>query len=196
MSALEFIQQKTAAIKEQAESTDFFKLMASGSISPEFYAIYLWQQIRRYDYLEDRAEQLGLLKDFPSLTRYKKTRADYDEIWKGMLNKKYMCPYELRATTDFQKRVKAIFEDDLEDSMQIYAYMWVMYQTNLVGRQYLKDKVPGTATFFDFDTDIANLESRLNAGLTEDMAEWAIHAYENNIQLYNELWTLDVPKFK
>lgn len=176
--------------RNEIESHDFFKLMASGKINPEYYAWYIWQQRHRYERLEEYAVELGVYDEFPELQRYELIRDDFEEIWKGQLGRKRPPNVVTLASTDFMKRLKEIFEDEEEDSMQILAYIYVVVIGDMKASE-LAGKVPGSARIHTFKGDIDALREKLKAKLASSatpMEDEIESMFANTKYLYDLVW--------
>jgi heme oxygenase len=181
--------------REQLFNHDLWQLLKSGKINPEFYGQYLWQQRLRYERMIEYAEEMGLLKEFPELDRYHLIRDDFEEIWKKQLGKKRMPYQPAMATTLFMKHLKEIFEDEEEDSMQVLAYMYVLYIMDMNGGDKLASAVPGAGRHYKFNGDLENLKERIKAKLNDTMIDEINTCFDSTIELYNEIWQWTIPKF-
>src|SRR6056300_1095391 len=100
------LKELTKENHTNAERQEFVKVMFSGKIDPEFYALYLWNQFPAYELLELMAQQHGLLDDVPELIRSKRIMADFLELWK-----KEDRPPTLKTTHKYVMYLKDIMDD-------------------------------------------------------------------------------------
>lgn len=190
MSTLKtLVQEKQQKIEEHP----FYKLLLSGNISPELYALYLWEQRGRYEAIEDWLEGSTAFEGMEALKRYEKVRDDFEEIWKGQLGKKFM-PQPSRSTTDMHKRLKELVEDDINDTMQGLAHVYVMHGDLLRISKQMQDKVPGTGRMFDFEMPVADLQTLLENKLTDEMAEEASYSMDLKLCMFDMLWEIANPE--
>ena len=63
------IKELTSEQHKTAEKQEFVKILMSGSIHPELYATYLFNQHPCYDLLETYAMTFGQLNDLPDIRR-------------------------------------------------------------------------------------------------------------------------------
>ena len=82
------LKELVAKEKSEVVNHDFMQLMKSGNINPELYAIYLWNQLKRYQMVEDCADQENLFDGIEDVKRYNAIRDDFEEIWYDQLGKK------------------------------------------------------------------------------------------------------------
>lgn len=182
------VQEKQQKIEEHP----FYQLLLSGNIAPELYALYLWEQRGRYEAIEDWLEGSTAFDGIESLKRYEQVRDDFEEIWKGQLGKKFM-PQPSRSTTDMAKRLKELVEDDINDTMQGLAHVYVMHGDLLRISKHMQDKVPGTGRIFDFDEPIADLQNKLENKLMDEMAEEAGYSIDLKLYMFDMLWEIANP---
>lgn len=179
----------TADKQREIENHPFFTLLLSGNIPTDLYALYLWEQRGRYEAIEDWLEDQGVFDDMPALKRYEKVRDDFEELWKGVLGKKFM-PQPSMSTTDMQKRLKEIVEDDIEDTMQAMAHVFAMHGDLLNLSTRITGKVPGAGRMFTFDESFDSLRSKIDAKCTDAMADEAIKSMDLKLELFDHLWDL------
>jgi len=181
--------------REELYNHDLWQLMKSGKINLEFYGQYLWQQRLRYERMVEYAEEMGLLSEFPELARYELIRDDFEEIWKEQLGYKRMPYQPAQATTLFMKHLKELFEDEEEDSMQVLAYMYVLFIMDMNGGKTMAGAVPGQGRHFSFGGDLNGLKERIKAKLNDSMIDEINTCFDSTIELYNEIWDWTIPKF-
>lgn len=179
------LRSLTANKLQEVESHPFYQKLLSGQITDERYAIYLWEQLGRYDAIEDWLEPLGIFSGMEALKRYEHVRDDFEEIWKGMLGKKTM-PQPSRSTTDMQKRIKHLVEDDINDTMQALAHAYAMHGDLLeLSTRIDLNKLPGANKMFQFSESVDSLRAKLDAKLTDAMAEEVNYSYDLKIRMFN-----------
>jgi len=168
MSLRELIKHK----HDKAEHHRFVKYLFSGSISPNIYATYLYNQSLAYKALEDRANDLGLLDDFLSIQRYEHIVNDLQEF-------NYPTK-ELPSTTSYISYVANL------PSTSILSHVYVRHMGDMFGGAMLKKVVPGSGTMYDFENR-SELIQLLRAKLDDSMSPEANVVFDFVIQLYEEL---------
>ena len=128
------LKELTKENHTNAERQQFVKVMFSGKIDPEFYALYLWNQFPAYELLEIMAQQHGLLDDVPELLRSKKIMSDFLELWK-----REDRPPTLRTTHKYVMYLK----DIMDDPNRLMAHVYVRHMGDLSGGQMISKRVPG-----------------------------------------------------
>ena len=63
------IKELTAEIHQNAERQEFVKTLMSGSIEPNLYATYLYNQLQCYSVLEKYGMENSLFRTTPNLPR-------------------------------------------------------------------------------------------------------------------------------
>lgn len=173
-------------IHSEAERQEFVSILMSGKINPQLYAFYVFNQMKRYERLEDYCDELGVFDTFPELRRYDNIVEDFKEL-QAMNGQKRPPNLLLRATTDYMKILKEIFEDEEEDSMQLMAHVYTLHMGDLSGGQMIAKKIPGSGKYYQFDADIDELKAKVRETLDDGMEVQARLCFENSIQLFKEL---------
>jgi len=182
-------------IHKEAESHDFVSVLMSGKINPDLYGLYLWSQMKRYQVLEDYCDELGVFDDFPELKRHDRIKADFKEMLK-LTGQKRAPNFIPQSVVDYMKTLKAIFEDEEEDSMQLFAHVYTLHMGDLSGGQMIKPNVPGSGTMYDFDTDVEELKSKVREKLSDDMEPQARACFVDSIKLFDDLMASGIEPYK
>jgi len=164
-------------IKEKhdiAEKTKFTQLLLSGNIPKEVYADYLFNQYACYKALEDKAIELGLLKDFPELIRSDLIKKDLDELQEKNLK-------EYPSTTAY---VAFLNNDPNLDNLMGHVY--VRHFADMYGGQIIKSKIPGSGKMYEFENR-SDLIAKIRLVLTEDLGDSANHCFEFVLNLHDEI---------
>ena len=66
---------------KEAERQQFVKVLMSGKILEEVYAVYLYNQHQAYNILEAVAMSEGFFDDMPQLRRAPEILKDFNELW-------------------------------------------------------------------------------------------------------------------
>lgn len=176
--------------KEQhttAERQGFVKVLMSGKINPELYAIYLWNQHKKYDLLEALATAHGLFSDFPiDIRRKMAIETDFLELWK-----RDESPVILPSTEEYILHMK----DKITDPNAIMAHVYVLHMGDLSGGQMIARKVPGEGRMYKFDGDIATTKEAIRAKTTDDMADESRVCFEFATKLFQELMELEIEHY-
>jgi heme oxygenase len=149
----------------QAETQPFVKVLFSGNIDPELYAIYLYNQFPQYEILEAFAKRAGLLDDLPRIERAKAIYADYLELWPY----KDKTPKVLPVVNDYVQHIKKISDD----KDKLMAHMYVRHMGDLSGGQMIASRVPGSKKYYEFEGDVDAIKNKIRESLHDDMAEEA-----------------------
>ena len=157
-----------------AEKTKFSELLLSGNIPKEVYAEYLYNQYECYKALENKATELGLLKNFSEVCRNVLMKQDLDELNQPNLK---LYP-STKAYIEFIKN-----DPELKDLM---GHIYVRHFGDMYGGQIIKSKIPSSGKMYEF-TDRSGLISKLRAVLTEDLGNAANHCFQFVINLHNEI---------
>ena len=179
---------------DEVKAHPFYQKILDGNVTDKRYALYLWEQRGRYEAIEDWLEGLGVIDDMPELLRYDRVRDDFEELWVGQMGNKFM-PQPSLSTTDMQKRLKHIVEDEISDNMQGLAHVYAMHGDLLELSKVIDlDKIPGSNTMFQWTKDVDKLIAQLEDKLTDEMAEEVIYSYDLKIRMFNYLMSIDIPK--
>ena len=167
---------------KNAERQDFVKIMMSGKIHHNFYAIFLWNLHTRYDLLEAMARVHGLFNDFPEIQRHKKIQQDFNSLWQQS-----QPPPTLKSTNDYVAHMKSC----MNDPEKLMAHIYTFHMGDLSGGQMIARKVPGLKSMFEFDGNVDELKNKIREKLNDDMAEEAKFAFDSATQLFKEMMDLD-----
>lgn len=168
---------------KDAERQAFVKVLMSGKINPEFYALYLWNQHKKYDLIEALATAHGLLSDLPvDIRRKLPIEKDFLELWK-----RKEAPAILPSTEDYMAHMK----DKITDPDAIMAHIYVLHMGDLSGGQMIARKVPGEGLMYKFEGDINTTKELIRAKTHDGMAEEARRCFEFSTKLFQELMELD-----
>jgi len=176
--------------KEQhtnAERQDFVKVLMSGNINPELYAVYLWNQHKKYDLLEALATAHGLLSDLPiDIRRKQAIEEDFLELWK-----RPESPTILPSTEEYIMHMK----DKITDPDALMAHIYVLHMGDLSGGQMIAKRVPGLGRMYKFEGDIATTKEAIRAKTDDSMADEARKCFDFATQLFKELMELDIEHY-
>jgi heme oxygenase len=135
------IKDLTLEQHKKAESEPFVQTLMSGSIHPELYATYLYNQLQCYAELEKYAFENGLFRQTPGLDRAQKIDHDFRSLW----NKP-----EKPHITDSTLRYVYHLDTIKSDAEKLYAHIYVRHMGDLYGGQMIKRKTPGPNTYLVF----------------------------------------------
>tara|TARA_B100001027_G_scaffold216811_1_gene194476 strand:+ start:2335 stop:2994 length:660 start_codon:yes stop_codon:yes gene_type:complete len=165
---------------KEAERQKFVKVLMSGKIIPEIYAIYLANQHKTYDVLEAMAMADGLLDDMPEIRRAPHIKKDFDELWT------YGWAPPIFPTTE--KYIKYVAEALMDCPEKIMAHIYVRHMGDLSGGQMIKRKIPGAGTMYDFN--LRYVEGRNQKYQNMDELKEALRTKVNSFQKYSDASTL------
>tara|TARA_B100000900_G_scaffold270521_1_gene231012 strand:+ start:4284 stop:4943 length:660 start_codon:yes stop_codon:yes gene_type:complete len=128
---------------KEAERQHFVKVLMSGKILEEVYAVYLFNQHQAYNILEAIAMSEGFFDDMPQLRRAPEIKKDFDELWTWN-HQPWLC--------ESTKRYVYHCQNELMDSPEkIAAHIYVRHMGDLSGGQMIKRKTPGSNKYYDFN---------------------------------------------
>lgn len=171
------LRKLTIENHKKAERSAFIKKLISGTMSKQFYAVYLYCQFLCYDALENQADDFGLLEDFPELYRKQKLYDDYKELWN-----QNNIPPELDTVKQYIEYVRS-----LTDPKKIIAHIYVRHMGDLSGGQLIKKWIPGSGTYYEFNGNVADIKSRFLSKLDDSLADEANHCFELILNIFEEL---------
>ena len=191
------IKELTKEIHQNAERQEFVKTLMSGTIHPELYAIYLYNQLQCYSVLEKYGMHNDLFRQTPGLQRAEKLDRDFKKLW----TKK-----ERPVITDSTKAYCEHIETIMEDPEKLYAHIYVRHLGDLSGGQILKGIAKKALNpregeglhFYDFprieDAKAFKTEYRStldNLDLTREqkaaLVEESNYAFKLNMDMFNEM---------
>tara|TARA_B100000902_G_scaffold87497_1_gene91564 strand:- start:381 stop:1034 length:654 start_codon:yes stop_codon:yes gene_type:complete len=135
------IKELTKEIHQNAERQEFVKTLMSGTIRPELYAIYLYNQLQCYSVLEKYGMHNDLFRQTPGLQRAENIHRDYKKLWPDLSNPP-------RITDSTKKYIEHI-ETIQDDPEKLYGHIYVRHLGDLSGGQMISKKVPVKA-YYDF----------------------------------------------
>ncbi len=135
------IKELTKEIHQNAERQEFVKTLMSGTIHPELYATYLYNQLQCYAVLEKYSMHNDLFRQTPNLQRAEKIDRDFKKIWS-----KEEKPVITDSTKEYVKHIETISEDP----EKLYAHIYVRHCGDLSGGQMISKKVP-VKRYYDFE---------------------------------------------
>lgn len=156
----------------EAERKPFNVRMIRGELSKLEYIIYLQQMYTIFSALELHA------LPHPALYRMRNLLADITEL--GGDTYDFM---KLHATHEYEKYLYSLYDEDILPHIYLH-YLAVMY-----GGQMMKDKVPGSGMFYQFDDMKDAIQSIRN--IQKD--EWADEAnvgLDYIMEIFDELHEL------
>ena len=176
--------------KEQhttAERQEFVKVLMSGRINPEFYAVYLWNQHKKYDVLEAMATANGCFDGIPvDIRRKMAIEEDFLELWK-----RKETPAIVKSTEEYIMHMREV----MLDPEKLMAHIYTLHMGDLSGGQFIARKVPGEGRMYKFDGDIDSIKEAIRSKTHDGMAEEAKWVFESATKLFQELMELDIEHF-
>ena len=169
MSLKELTKDNHAA----AESTAFMKAVFDKKMSMSVWTDYTYQKTIWYNAIEERAEQLGLLKDLQGIQRAKLIMEDYKAMEKPL------------ASYNTYKEVSkdyAIYIKGLDNPKRVLAHLYTWHMGDMFGGQMIKKMVNAPSSHLEFE-NMRELMTNLRTLLTDDLAEEANIAFEWAIKI-------------
>jgi len=174
------LKELTKEKHQDAERTEFAKLLLSGKISKETYALYLAQMLEVYGKLEYHCAKAGLLTDLPGLGRALNIFEDIKELDVPLSNLKL-----LEATQKYSEYLFSLAEDESKHHL-LMAHLYVRHMGDLYGGQMIAKKVPGSGKFYEF-RNRDELIGKIREKLTDDLGDEANVAFDHAIAIMKEL---------
>lgn len=157
------LKELTHEAHKDAETQPFVKILFSGKINPELYAVYLKNQHPMYEILEVCAMPLQLLHGLPDMRRAPAILADFVELW----------PHEdpppmMPTTEEYIKYILSI----KDDPKKLMAHLYVRHMGDLAGGQMIAKRVPGSGKYYQFQ-DPEALKIAIRERLDDSLADEA-----------------------
>ena len=175
---------------KEAERQHFVKVLMSGKILEEVYAVYLYNQHQAYNILEAIAMSEGFFDDMPQLRRAPEILKDFNELWTWN-HKPWLCE-------STKKYVEYVNKELMDSPEKIAAHIYVRHMGDLSGGQMIKRKTPGPNRYYVFKHNEAKeykrivkerVESYLNLYEINVLPE-AIFCFESATKLFKEMYDL------
>jgi heme oxygenase len=171
------LRELTQPKHDIADKLPFLDAVFNKTVSKADYLNYLVQMDKLYETLENKANNLGLFNDLSGIERSARIKEDRKEL-ETELNTTF--PY-LQETLNYEKYLK-----ELTDPKKVMAHVYVRHMGDLFGGQTLKNKVPGSAKWFQFD-NVRDLIMKIRGVATPDLAEEANVAFDSSIAILTKL---------
>ena len=165
-----------------AERSWFASLLISGNITNKEYSIYLKQQFKCYNSLEQRFKNIGesIVSMPEELNRSTNIMNDLIEL----------CPNIdsipiFKSTKQYIDYILNICEENL-----LYAHVYVRYLGDLKGGQMIAKRIPGEGKYYQFDNP-EELESFIRSQLRQDQnfVDECNKCFDSAITLFKDLKT-------
>jgi len=172
MSLKELTKDKHTA----AEGTPFMKAVFANKMPMAVWVDYTYQKALWYKSIEERSEQLGLLKDLQGIQRAKLIMEDYRAM------KKPFASYNTykQITKDY-----ASYINSLQDPKQVLAHLYTWHMGDMFGGQMIKKIINAPHSHLEFENAMA-LISTMRPLLTDDLADEANVAFDWAIKILGE----------
>lgn len=179
------LQDLTANKHCEAALHPFNKLMLSGRIDPEFYAIFLHNQYIMYMELETIATQHSIIDGLYDIRRAYTIKADRDELW--IKDKTFPI---LPVISQYSDHLDHLSKTDPD---RLFAHIFARHLGNLNDSQPITKRVPGKGLMFQF-IDPEKSKQDIISRVTDELADEVNICYNFMIQTYNEMMNLNVNK--
>lgn len=157
------LKELTHQAHKDAETQPFVKILFSGKINPELYAVYLKNQHPMYEILEVCAMPLQLLHGLPDMRRAPAILEDFVELWPHEES-----PPIMPSTEEYIKYILSI----KDDPKKLMAHLYVRHMGDLAGGQMISKRVPGSGKYYQF-ADPEALKVAIRERLDDSMADEA-----------------------
>jgi heme oxygenase (biliverdin-producing, ferredoxin) len=171
------LKDLTWEVHKQAERTSFARKLIKG-LGPEKYYQYLYNQYLIYSVLETY-----MIKNFPEIQDICRSTNMHKDLQE--LETKFGVSH---ATIDMISPIVKEYERHVHnlDRNGLLAHVYVRHFGDMYGGQILKKRVPGSGKTYDFENR-EELEEKIRAMLTDEMADEAIVCFKFAIKLFEEL---------
>jgi len=163
-----------------AERSPFVKVLFSGYINPELYAIYLKNQHSIYEILEVCAMPHGLFNGLPEIGRAAAINEDFLELWGADKEKQ---PPVLPVVHDYVKYISSI----KDNPHRLMAHIYVRHMGDLSGGQMIAKRVPGSGKYYQFGGEPQKIKEAIRSKLEDEMAEEAKVCFSFAKRLFDEM---------
>lgn len=175
------LKKLTQSNHSNAERSWFASLMMSGKITNEQYSLYLKQQFKCYEALENRFNTINdsSIAIIPKgLERADSIKEDIVELGQDFDS--------LKTFNSTQEYVNYITEGC--DENLLYAHVYVRYLGDLKGGQMIAKRIPGSGKYYQFD-ESDKLESFIRGQLREDQefVDESNKCFDSAITLFKDL---------
>lgn len=171
------LRELTQPKHDIADKLPFLDKVFNKTATKEEYLNYLVQMEPLYQTLETKANEYGILKDFPGIERYARIKADREEL-EADIGKTFTVMPETQAYCKYLS--------ELTDPKKIMSHVYVRHMGDLFGGQTLKNRVPGSARWFQFD-NVRELILKIRGVATPDLADEANVAFDSSINILSKL---------
>ena len=178
------IKELTLEQHKNAERQEFVQTLMSGSIHPELYATYLYNQLQCYAELEKLGMHNGLFRQTPGLQRAENIYKDYSRLWT-----KEEKPVITDSTKEYIKHINTI----TDDPEKLYAHIYVRHLGDLSGGQMIAKKVPAKK-YYDFGANAKEWKRIVKEIINEyvntyqiNVVAEAIYCFESATKLFGEM---------
>lgn len=174
------LKEATAEIHRKAENTALMQSIMNGTVSEATYKNYLTQMYIVYARLETIVRSQGITIEMPTLARSVRISADLEEISKQVTKEFGILP-TTQKYVDYLGTIELSFP-------KVISHVYVRHMGDLYGGQMLKEKVPGSGRWYDFE-NADELKEKIRSKLTDksDIVEEVIRAFEYNIAIFEEI---------
>ena len=139
------IKELTADIHQNAERQEFVKTLMSGSIEPNLYATYLYNQLQCYAVLEKYGYENSLFRTTPNLPRAEHIHYDFKALWVPTITHQ-----SFPVITESTRKYVAHIETIKEDAEKLYAHIYTRHLGDVSGGQMIMRKTPGPNRYYKF----------------------------------------------
>lgn len=164
------LKEATRAVHDEAEHTEWSKLLVSGTISKKQYVHYLYNLLEIHQAIEDRGVITNdLVKRVPSIIN------DIEAIDNSVM------PDVLDSTWQYVDHLRHLPEELL------WCHIYCHYLGYMYGGQMIKKAIPYSTTMLDFD-DRMNSIAYIREHLENADHDEAISAFKWATRMFNDLW--------
>ena len=173
------LKQLTIDHHRSAERAEMASILLSGSIRPSIYHDYLYNQLQAYSALESVVQ---LPPELEGVFRSSAIVEDIEELQSVYS----LDPIEepCIAVEEYVDHINELAQNDDNDGL--LAHLYVRHFGDMSGGQIIKDRVPGSGLYYEFD-DPDQMKADLRALLHDGMAPEAAICFGFVEQMFDEL---------
>lgn len=176
----------TNAKHREVEALPMIQTIMQGNITKEQYVCYLFELTNIYDVLETLAKNCGVLKGLEGIERTEALTLDLEELdpnYHRLLT---------QSTLNYIAYLTSLAANKDKHHL-LLAHIYVRHMGDLYGGKLMARVVPGSGRTYQF-TDRPGIIKAFNEKLTLDLGDEANRAFDHYINIFTELYTVQLAK--
>ena len=187
------IKELTKDIYQIAEEQEFIKTLMSTKITPNLYAIYLYNQLLCYAEVEKYGLENSLFRTTIGLPRAEHIHYDFKALWTSD-----SAPAPTPSTVNYIKHIQTI----KEEPEKLYAHIYVRHLRDMTEGQLMMKNTPGPNRYYKFKHgEIKEYKRIVNETINSYINVYQLNilnevkfAYATITQLYKEMEEIETEK--